>query len=338
MSKLITNTIRHVDGSNDNITLDSSQNVTVNGKARIGTTSAAATNEAVTIKGDSNGDCFLSLRSSAHADGNDQRIRFMFGDAIGSSANICSSISSEITDTSSGALKANLVISANRGDAATNRYIIYGDNSVDHEFKTKTATSLLKLHNSGDVEIADGDLKVANTHGINFSATGGPSAGSGDSELFADYEEGQFNPTIGGWTTPGTPTYHGTVSRRGYYQKVGNMVTCWMYLAWEGISSAAGVLFIGGLPFTVKSTSGFSAPNANLTTVSGATMSSSITMPDLTHGGDVVLHQYGGMGASALMYQSRHEEAYNAVLATSGRNDSSSYTKEFFCSLYYPTT
>jgi len=38
MSKLKTNTIRHVDGSNDNITLDSSQNVKVEGKLKVGTT------------------------------------------------------------------------------------------------------------------------------------------------------------------------------------------------------------------------------------------------------------------------------------------------------------
>ena len=197
----------------------------------------------------------------------------------------------------------------------------------------------MRIDKTGDVTITDGDLVIGTSgHGIDFSATGGPSNGSGDSELFADYEEGQFTPTIGGWTTPGTPTYHGSTGRRGYYQKVGNMVTCWMYLAWEGLSSPAGVLFIGGLPFGVKNTTSFSAPNGNIAMVSGTTMSSQITMPDLTSGGDVTLHQYGGMGASALMYQSRHEENYNAVIANSGRNDSSSYTKEFFCSLYYPTS
>ena len=39
MSKLITNTVRHVDGSNDNITLDSSQNVTVEGNLTVDGTS-----------------------------------------------------------------------------------------------------------------------------------------------------------------------------------------------------------------------------------------------------------------------------------------------------------
>ena len=44
MSKLKTNTIRHVDGSNDNITLDSSQNVTVEGNATVDGTSTLTGN------------------------------------------------------------------------------------------------------------------------------------------------------------------------------------------------------------------------------------------------------------------------------------------------------
>ena len=92
----------------------------------------------------------------------------MVGDATWQSGNVTSQLSSEIIQTSSGVLKANLVISANRGDALTNRYIIYGDNSVDHEFKTKTAASLLKLHNSGLVEIADG-LEQRTTRKLNLA-------------------------------------------------------------------------------------------------------------------------------------------------------------------------
>ena len=44
MSKLKTNTIRHVDGSNDNITLDSSQNVTVEGNTTVDGTSTLTGN------------------------------------------------------------------------------------------------------------------------------------------------------------------------------------------------------------------------------------------------------------------------------------------------------
>ena len=217
-------------GVTERMRLDSS------GRLKINTNSAAATNEQVTIKG--GGDCFISLRSDSHADGNDQQIRFMVGDAIGSSGNICSSISSEIIQTSSGTLKANLVISANRGDATTNRYIIYGDDSVDHEFKTKTAASLLKLHNSGNVEISDGNLVVASTHGIMFGGAAG--AGGMTSQVLDDYEEGTYSFN------------ESSISVSNYgmrYIKIGRMV----YLTGRivfGSSTDTGVLNMTGLPFS----------------------------------------------------------------------------------------
>ena len=228
--------LRFATGDTEKMRIDS------NGRIKIGTTSAAATNEAVTIKGDSNGDCFISLRSSAHADGNDQKINFMVGDAIWQSGNVTSQLSSEIIQTSSGVLKANLVISANRGDALTNRYIIYGDNSVDHEFKTKTAASLLKLHNSGLVEIADGDLKVANGHGIDFSAT----SGTGTSELLNDYEEGTFTPTWGG-AAISSVNYS---AQFGKYTKIGNRVFGVFRVTSTGHTGSGGVAQINGFPFT----------------------------------------------------------------------------------------
>ena len=218
------------------------------GRIKINTTSALATNEQVTIKG--GGDCIVSLRSDSHADGNDQKINFMVGDNTWQSGNTTSQLSSEIVQTSSGTLKANLVISANRGDALTNRYIIYGDSSVDHEFKTKTAASLLKLHNSGLVEIADGDLRVANGHGIDFSDTADGASGSYlNSEVLADYERGRFEPRfLENGTTDSNYSW-----RYGQYVRIGNI--CHVDMAF-GISSLSGnftTAFIGGLPFTMSS-------------------------------------------------------------------------------------
>jgi len=208
------------------------------GRIKINTTSALATNEQVTIKG--GGDCIISLRSDSHADGNDQKINFMVGDNTWQSGNTTSQLSSEIIQTSSGVLKANLVISANRGDALTNRYIIYGDNSVDHEFKTKTAASLLKLHNSGLVEIVGGNLKVANGNGVDFSATAGSGASS---SVLDDYEEGTFTPTLSGATT----------NIDMHYTKIGRVVHISGSLAFSSISGS-GNITIGGLPYTSIST------------------------------------------------------------------------------------
>ena len=266
------------------------------GRIKIGTTSAAATNEAVTIKGDSNGDCFISLRSSAHADGNDQRIRFMVGDAIGSSGNVCSSISSEIIQTSSGVLKANLVISANRGDASTNRYIIYGDNSVDHEFKTKTAASLLKLHNSGLVEIADGDLKVASGHGIDFGATAGPgNSASSSSEILSDYEEGTWTPT----------THDGTISNQfAHYRKIGKQVTVWAMINNFSDRSTNDLVRVKNLPYQPISSTDFLGGSMLGSYCSGSLISAAYVWS----GGQI---QFYGTGSGSYE-QLRHNELNNS--------------------------
>jgi len=287
------------------------------GRIKIGTTSAAATNEAVTIKGDSNGDCFISLRSSAHADGNDQRIRFMVGDAIGSSGNVCSSISSEIIQTSSGVLKANLVISANRGDASTNRYIIYGDNSVDHEFKTKTAASLLKLHNSGLVEIADGDLKVASGHGIDFSATA-DGTGSPD-ELLDDYEEGQFNPGIAGSTSAGSSVYS---SIEGHYTKIGNRVHLDIYID-QTSATGTGQIRITGAPFACAG--GSPGPQ-----VAGSCMLSNVVFD--TGFQNLTPHIWSG-SSEITIYGTKNNTTWNVLTMTSNTGTGPSY----IISITYPT-
>ena len=65
MSKLKTNTIRHVDGSNDNITLDSSQNVTVEGNATVDGTSTLTGN--VTCSGQLKADALRHTGASSDA-------------------------------------------------------------------------------------------------------------------------------------------------------------------------------------------------------------------------------------------------------------------------------
>ena len=65
MSKLKTNTIRHVDGSNDNITLDSSQNVTVEGNLTVDGTSTLTGN--VTASGQLKADALRHTGASSDA-------------------------------------------------------------------------------------------------------------------------------------------------------------------------------------------------------------------------------------------------------------------------------
>ena len=64
-----------------------------------------------------------------------------------------------------------------------------GDDSVTHSPKTR-----MIIDEDGDVTISDGNLIVADGHGISFAATA-DSGGTMSSEVFDDYEEGTFTPT-----------------------------------------------------------------------------------------------------------------------------------------------
>jgi len=82
-----------------------------------------------------------------------------------------------------------------------------------------------------------GDVHVASGQGIDFSAT----SGTGTSELFSDYEEGNWTPAIGGDATYTTQT--------GRYTKVGRVVyfLCDITINIRGTGSPS---VISGLPFT----------------------------------------------------------------------------------------
>lgn len=102
---------------------------------------------------------------------------------------------------------------------------------------------------TGDVYVNDGNLVIGTSgKGIDFSAT----SGTGTSELFDDYEEGTWTPTL---TTDGTDfdsvTYDPLTN--GYYTKVGDLVVARGRLRTDAVTvgSASGNVLIGGLPFTV---------------------------------------------------------------------------------------
>lgn len=88
-----------------------------------------------------------------------------------------------------------------------------------------------------------GNLIVASGAGIDFSAT----SGTGTSELFDDYEEGTWTPSLDG-TTSGTAG--GYLLRTGAYTKVGRQVTAQATLVINAIGTLAGNFKITGLPFT----------------------------------------------------------------------------------------
>ena len=84
---------------------------------------------------------------------------------------------------------------------------------------------------------SDGNLAFPSGNGIDFSATG-DSSGTMSNELFDDYEEGSWQPTIGG---------NNMSVNHAHYTKIGNFV----HLDFDitGTASANGNT-IAGLPFT----------------------------------------------------------------------------------------
>lgn len=84
-------------------------------------------------------------------------------------------------------------------------------------------------------------LAFPNGKGIDFSAT----SGTGTSELFDDYEEGNFSPNVDG-SVSGTATYTRQV---GKYIKIGAQVTAIIDVRWSA-HTGSGTMYIKDLPFT----------------------------------------------------------------------------------------
>jgi len=104
--------------------------------------------------------------------------------------------------------------------------------------------------------LSDGDITFADTHGLNFAATGDGS-GTDTSELLDDYEEGTWTPAIIGATTAGSsPTGVGS------YTKVGKLVTATATFGNVTVSGAAGNTYISGLPYSASNGSSGAAHGA----------------------------------------------------------------------------
>jgi hypothetical protein len=95
---------------------------------------------------------------------------------------------------------------------------------------------------AGNLRLGTGNLVIGTSgKGIDFSAT----PGTGTSELFADYEEGTFTPTIV-YSGTNTPTY---ITQLGRYTKIGRVVQVQIYFTWNENGSTGNVT-VGALPFT----------------------------------------------------------------------------------------
>ena len=118
-----------------------------------------------------------------------------------------------------------------------------------------TISPAQKLDVAGSINLT-GNVIVASGQGIDFSAT----AGTGTSELLADYEEGTWTVTV----TPNAGSLT-AYNKAGQYTKVGRLVTLNFYFQITTVGTATGVAKITGMPFsaaTVQIAAGAASENA----------------------------------------------------------------------------
>ena len=145
---------------------------------------------------------------------------------------------------------AELVLDA---DADTS---ITADTDDRIDFKTGGTDRLQVQSTSGNnvviadgLTLTDGNLIVANGHGIDFSATGDPTQGSGTSELLDDYEEGTWTPTLLGSSSHPSIT---TSVAAGKFVRIGGLVFIqWNMIITNVASSGSGNAQVGGLPYAM---------------------------------------------------------------------------------------
>jgi len=213
------NTITTVTGAN---AIQGEANLTYDGTHLTVGTSTSNASDALTVYDP--GNAFMSIRSDAAADNQNQVFDFGVGTGDRGSSNLTGTVQAVIHSQSGGTLKSDLYFSTN------------GGNSISERFRIK---------DTGNVEIKDGDLVIKTAgHGIDFSINSHASGMT--SELLHGYEEGTWTPDF---------FYHSSVTGvEGHYTKIGRMV--YAYFCGTFYSNSGSQQYISNLPFTVANISG----------------------------------------------------------------------------------
>ena len=124
------------------------------------------------------------------------------------------------------------------------------DGIVDQDMLASGVPAITTTSGTNNFTVADGDLVIGTSgHGISFAADG--NLGGMSNELFDDYEEGTWTPTMNGGYT--SITYS---DQQGGYVKVGNLVTCWYRIGISSATANSNAFSVGPLPFTTKNWNG----------------------------------------------------------------------------------
>ena len=136
---------------------------------------------------------------------------------------------------------------------ATNNYGFYSN--------IASATGRWNFYAAGTADnYMAGNLAFASGKGIDFSAT----AGTGTSELLADYEEGTWTPSV----TAGTGSITTVGAVVGTYTKIGRQVTIWSTITVTTNGTGASYLNVTGIPYTPSTAiSHYTSAGTNTSTV-----------------------------------------------------------------------
>ena len=134
------------------------------------------------------------------------------------------------------------------------RGAIHYDHDTHNMAFSANENDRFRIESSGNVNVLDGDLVIGTAgHGIDFSATSGPTNTTGTSdtsELLDDYEEGTFTP-IFYKGTPGSNSQPSYNFQYGSYTKIGNVVTVRFSIGFAN-SGTYSECHIGGMPYSLN--------------------------------------------------------------------------------------
>ena len=174
---------------------------------------------------------------------------------------------------------------------------LYLDTAASTDLRLSVnGTDIAKVKSNQDFEIVDGNLVVANTHGIDFSAS--ESSNTTSSSVLSDYEEGSW-----------TPTFNGLGNYSLYavwrYTKIGNLVQVGGRLVVTSTTNSGSDNVTFNLPFTSA---------ANITNSLNEAVNVALTHKINTNG-DGVVGRVAANSSTVTFYKIQDDAVWD-VLAT----------------------
>ena len=223
-------------GTNSPVTEMQVDNININGN----TISSTNANGNVTV--DPNGTGFLDVKLPATA-GIPEAIRITNPQNAGTYSD-GSMISFQNTSDSNRSARIESFSRGAYGQSASFRFLVNNGAAAPRNV-------FQMFGDTGDVYVTEANLRLSgggnvimnSGSGIDFSAT----SGTGTSELFSDYEEGDWSPVVRVGSGTGTIVTTGITSAK--YTKIGRLVRLEGYITRTDATAHSGTLIMTGMPF-----------------------------------------------------------------------------------------